>query len=98
MFLVGRFRESEKMTRWILVLAVLSIPAVAAAEDAPTRKGADLEAYRLKAATDTLCRQMGGKVSYATAKPQCEPPKVVSGGASQSRETVGRPAPLSARH
>jgi hypothetical protein len=86
------------MGRWLLLLAMLCVTATGAAQAADNNdKGANLQTYRQRAAVAGVCPQLGGKILHGAQGPQCQLPKVVKGGAAQTREVVGKPSPLSSR-
>ncbi len=67
------------------------------ADSAPTQQPMSLDAYRLKAALPPICAQIGGKIVYGVHATQCEPPQVTNKTPTESN-TIGRAAPISARH
>ena len=85
------------MVRWVLVLTLLSVAAVGAAAQESGARGANLAAYRQKAAINGACLRLHGKLVYGIGAPQCQLPKVVSGGAAPTRMVPGKPLPVTTR-
>ncbi len=80
------------------MLVLLSVTAAGAAAQEPQARGANLAVYQQKAAVNAACLQLHGKLIYGSGAPQCQLPKVVSGGALPTRQVLGRLAPITAKH